>query len=115
MSTRLRPPPARSRSRSPRAWRTFSRRSSPPALPGKSRSRRSNARTRCLRAAPGPSPSPSADTAFDRNADQLLRLDGELHRQLLDHILDEAVDDQRDRLLFVDAALHDVELLVLGD
>ena len=56
-----------------------------------------------------------AHRAFQRDADQLLRFDGELHRQLLDDVLDEAVDDQRDRLFFGDAALHDVELLVLGN
>ena len=53
--------------------------------------------------------------AFERDPDQLLRLDGELHRQLLDDVLDEAVDDERDRLLLGEAALHAVELLVLGD
>ena len=39
------------------------------------------------------------DRAFERDRDQLLRLDGELHRQLLQHVLDEAVDDERHRLL----------------
>ena len=45
---------------------------------------------------------PSPHAPFKRDADQLLRLDGELHRQFLDDVLDEAVDDQRDRLLLAE-------------
>ena len=41
----------------------------------------------------------STDAAFEADAEQFLRLDGELHRQLLQHFLAEAVDDQRDRVL----------------
>ena len=50
-----------------------------------------------------------------RNRDQLLRLDREFHRQLLQHVAHEAVDDQRRRLLRREAALHGVEELILGD
>ena len=38
-------------------------------------------------------------------AEQLLRFDRELHRQLLEHFLAEAVDDHRDGVLGVEAAL----------
>src|SRR5690606_39786830 len=37
------------------------------------------------------------------------------HRQLLDDVLDEAVDYERDGFLFRNATLHDVELLVFGN
>ena len=47
--------------------------------------------------------------------EQLLRLDGELHRQLLEDFLAEAVDDHVDRVLGRDAALLAVEDLVLAD
>ena len=49
--------------------------------------------------ASGSPPPPSPHAPLERDRDQLLRLDGELHRQLLQHVLDEAVDDQRRRLL----------------
>src|SRR5262249_22994514 len=35
-----------------------------------------------------------ADTSFQADGDQLLRLNSELHRELLQHILDEAIDDE---------------------
>src|SRR5690606_10258479 len=56
-----------------------------------------------------------ANRAFKRNADELLRLHGEFHRQFLDDILHEAIHDQRNRFLFRDAALPDIALLVVGD
>jgi hypothetical protein len=34
-------------------------------------------------------------TSFEADREQLLRLDREFHRQLLQHVLAEAVDDQR--------------------
>src|SRR4030081_3422204 len=37
--------------------------------------------------------------SLQRDRDQLLRLDRELHRQLLQHVLDEAVDNEADRFL----------------
>src|SRR5690349_13222973 len=57
----------------------------------------------------------SANRAFQADRDQLLSLDGELHRQLLQHVPHEAVDDERGRLLLGEAALLAVELLLLGD
>src|ERR671937_1418124 len=47
--------------------------------------------------------------------EQALRLDGELHRQLAEHVLAEAVDDQGDGVLLRDAALLEVEELLLAD
>ena len=52
---------------------------------------------------------------FEAHAEQLLRLDRELHRQLAEHLLAEAVDDHRDRVLLGEAALPAVEELVLAD
>src|SRR5271170_2853245 len=40
-----------------------------------------------------------SDRALQRDRDQLLRLDREFHRQLLQHVFDETVDDKRGRLL----------------
>src|SRR5215472_14638027 len=57
----------------------------------------------------------SAHRSFERDAEQLLRLDRELHRQLLEDDLAEAVDDHVDRLFRGDAALLEVEDLVLAD
>src|SRR3954447_12000352 len=56
-----------------------------------------------------------SDRAFKRDRDQLLRLDREFHRQLLQHVLDEAVDDEADGLLLRQATLDAVEQHVLGD
>ena len=44
------------------------------------------------------------DAPFQTDPEQLLRLDRELHRQLLQHFAGEAVDDQRDRASCVEAA-----------
>src|SRR5215212_6228586 len=49
------------------------------------------------------------------HSQQALRLDGELHRQLAEHVLAEAVDDERDGVLLRDAALLEVEQLLLAD
>src|SRR3546814_36643 len=57
----------------------------------------------------------SADAALQADADELLRLDRELHRKLLEHFAAEAVDDQRHGVLFGDAALAAKEELVLAD
>ena len=52
---------------------------------------------------------PSAD------AEQLLRLDGEFHRQLAEDFLAEAVDDHVHRVLGREASLPAVEDLILAD
>ena len=57
----------------------------------------------------------SANCSFKRYAEQLLGLDGELHGQLVEHILGIAVDDQPHSLLHGNAALVAVEELVLTD
>src|SRR5258707_8873287 len=48
----------------------------------------------------------SSHAALEADRDELLPLDREFHRQLLQHVLDEAVDDQRHRLLGGEPALH---------
>src|SRR5258708_15849914 len=58
---------------------------------------------------------PSADASLQADPDQLLRLDGELHRQVLDDILDEAVDHERYRRLAVEAATLHVQELIVRD
>src|SRR6266571_2363611 len=57
----------------------------------------------------------SADRAFEvqAHADQLLRLDRELHRQLQEHLLAEAVDDHVRRVLRRQAARLAVEQLLV--
>src|SRR4051794_27286575 len=62
-----------------------------------------------------PYPNRSTNRAFKAHRDQLLRLDGELHRKLLQHVLDEAVDHQRGRLLGGKSALAAVEQHVFRD
>src|SRR6202043_3537860 len=57
----------------------------------------------------------SSDRSLERNRDQLLSLDRELHRQLLQHVLDEAVHDERSRLLRRQAALAAIEQHLLGN
>src|SRR5690348_5451586 len=56
-----------------------------------------------------------ADRSLERDRDQLLCLDCELHRELLQYVLDEAIDDEADRLLLTEPALDAVEQHVLGD
>src|SRR5688572_16893398 len=60
-------------------------------------------------------PLSSADRAFQADRQQLLGLHRELHRQLAEDLLAEAVDDHRYRVLGLDAALVAVEDLVLSD
>src|SRR5579883_2856952 len=57
----------------------------------------------------------SADASFKRNRDKLLRLDREFHRQLLQNIANEAVDDERRRLFRRKPALHAIEELIFGN
>src|ERR1700732_4084919 len=58
---------------------------------------------------------PSSDAAFEAHRQQLLRFDREFHRQLFQHFLAEAVDDQRHRVLGAEPALPAIEQLVLAD
>src|SRR5689334_11658128 len=55
------------------------------------------------------------DAALQRDRDQLLRLDRELHRQLLQHVLHEPVDHEADGFFLRKAALDAVEQHVLGN
>src|SRR3569833_883806 len=57
----------------------------------------------------------SSDRSFERDLEQLLCFDRELHRQLPEYLLAETVDDQRNRVLFAEAARAAVEQLILGD
>src|ERR1700730_697547 len=56
-----------------------------------------------------------ADAAFEADGEQLLRFDGQLHGELLQHFLAEAVDDQRQRVLLLEAALLAIEQLIVAD
>src|SRR5947208_14583696 len=56
-----------------------------------------------------------ANGPLQADAQQVLRLHRELHRQLLEDFLAEAVDDHRDRVLGGEAPLLAVEDLVLAD
>src|SRR5579862_4523542 len=55
------------------------------------------------------------DAPLEAHAQQLLRLDGKLHRQLLEDLLAEAADDHRDRVFGGESTLHAIEELVLTD
>src|SRR4051794_33173320 len=57
----------------------------------------------------------SSHTTFERNPQQLLRFQRELHRQLLEHFLAEAADDHAHRLLRAESALLEIEDLILAD
>src|SRR4051794_21278889 len=57
----------------------------------------------------------SAHRSFKAHGKQLLGLDRKLHRQFVQHLLAEPVDDEIDRVLLRQAALAAVEQLVLGD
>src|SRR4051794_26374784 len=57
----------------------------------------------------------SAHTSFETDAEQFLGLDREFHRQLLQHLAAEAVDDGAHRFLFRQTALPAVEELLLAD
>src|SRR5262249_20754003 len=77
--------------------------------PAPARARRTRGLWRPWR--PPPPPSALPDAAFEAHAQQLLGLDRELHRQLLEHFLAEAVHDHVDRVLGADPALLEVEEL----
>src|SRR5882724_2851243 len=62
-----------------------------------------------------PSLRASADAALEADAEQLLRLDGELHRQVLQYLAAEAVDDRGDRVFRRKPALPAIEQLVVAD
>src|SRR5690349_1339075 len=57
----------------------------------------------------------SANRTFQGDLQQLLRFHREFHRQLLQHLAAEAVDDEPDRILLRQPAAAAVEELVLGD
>src|ERR1700730_2971013 len=57
----------------------------------------------------------SSDAALQADAQQLLRLDRKFHRQLAEHSLAKAVHDHRNSILSFQAALAEVEELVLTD
>jgi hypothetical protein len=56
-----------------------------------------------------------SDAAFEAHAEQLLRLDRELHRELLEYLLAESADDHRHGVLGGEAALAALEELLLAD
>src|SRR5437868_7308789 len=56
-----------------------------------------------------------SDRALKADRDQLLRLDREFHRQLLQHVLDETIDDEADGFFLAQSALDAVEQHVLGN
>src|SRR5690349_18889018 len=57
----------------------------------------------------------SSDSALELHLEQVLRLDGELHRELAEDGLAEAVDDEVDGVLLGNTAGAQVEDLVVGD
>src|SRR6478672_4487333 len=57
----------------------------------------------------------SSHRAFEAHSEELLGLDGELHRELLEDLLAEAVHDHRHGVLGRDSPLLEVEDLVLAD
>src|SRR5689334_21018397 len=57
----------------------------------------------------------SANAALQADAQQFLRFDGELHREMPEHVLAEAAHDHVDRVLGREAPLTAVEDLVLAD
>ena len=56
-----------------------------------------------------------SDAAFEADAQEFLRFDGEFHREFAEDFLAEAVDDHVDGVLRGDAALVAVKNLVLAD
>src|SRR6266852_6187136 len=56
-----------------------------------------------------------SNTTFQAHAQQFLRLDGKLHGQLAEHLFAEAVDDHRNRIFLRQAALLQIEELVVAD
>src|SRR5581483_4271111 len=57
----------------------------------------------------------SSHRAFQAHGEQVLRLHGELHRQLLEHRLAEAADDHVHGVLCRDSALETIKELVVAD
>src|SRR5229473_456825 len=55
----------------------------------------------------------SAHTPLQADRDQLLRLDRELHRQLLQHVLHKTIDHEADGLFLRQPALHAIEQHIL--
>src|SRR5262245_48093899 len=53
--------------------------------------------------------------SFQTDRNKFLRLDRKFHRQLLQYVLDEAIDDERRRLLRRHAALTAIKEHVLGN
>src|SRR6185312_14569166 len=64
---------------------------------------------------PGCGSSTSADRPFHLKLDELVHLDGVLHRELLDERLDESADDQGRGLGLAESAALQVEELFLAD
>src|SRR5436190_3728958 len=58
---------------------------------------------------------PLANASLQTDAEEPRRLDGKLHRQLLEDFFAESVDDHRDRVLGRQAALAQIEDLILTD
>src|SRR5436190_17321812 len=56
-----------------------------------------------------------SDAALQRDRDQLLRFYRKLHRQLLQHVLHEAVDHEANRFFLAEAALDAIKQHVLGN
>src|SRR5215469_16180737 len=97
-----------SRPSASRAWRLLiSSIFIPLLIPDRGRLARMRAR--------GPRSQSSPDAAFEADGQQLLGLDRKFHRQFFEHLLAEAVDDQRYRVFGVEAALPAIEQLVLAD
>ncbi len=55
----------------------------------------------------------SPNAAFETDGNELLRFGQELHRQLLEHVADEAVHDQRHRLFLGQSALQAIKQLIV--
>src|SRR3954454_10835472 len=56
-----------------------------------------------------------SNRSFQRDRDQFLRFNRKLHRELLEHVLDEAVDDKAYRFFLRQPALRAIEQHVLGN
>src|SRR6185437_14181768 len=55
------------------------------------------------------------DAAFEADAQELLRFHGELHGQLAEDALAETIDNHRDGILGLEAALAQIEELIFAD
>src|SRR3546814_20649072 len=83
------------------------------ALPG-CRRRRLQRRSTSQPASRGAAGIASSDRAFQADFQQLIRLHRELHRQLAQDLLAEAVDDQADRVFLPDTSAAAIATLVAG-